>query len=149
MAVERAAGGVVKDAFEEFAAVAIGAGVVDEDVVVHLLLLVVKIKTVGLYIAVLAVHAHLGVVADVSTVEGYGHRAERSTCAERGVGVVEESGLVVEVLHFVAFDRGVLVNEYFGHIVGESGRGVVGVIAKDECGLAVATHDYEVAHLEE
>ena len=71
--VEGGAGGVVEDAFEQFAAVAFGAGVVDEDVVVDLLLLVVEEEAVGLDVAVGAEHGYFGVVADVAAVECHGY----------------------------------------------------------------------------
>jgi hypothetical protein len=54
MAVESATGVVVEDSLEEFATVAVGESVVYKYIVVHLLLLVVEIETVGFDIAVLS-----------------------------------------------------------------------------------------------
>ena len=149
MAVEGTMGTIVEDTFEELPAVAVGKGMVDKDVVVHLLFLVVEIEAVGFHFAMFTQHSNLGVVADVATVEGEGHATERSPLLHGDIGVVEQTSLVVEVLHLIVFHMGSFHHVYFGHVVGESGGVVVGVVAMEDDDMAVASHHHQVSCLEE
>ena len=76
VSVEARTSRVVDDALVQLAAVAVGLGVFHEDVVVALLLAVYQVQSVGLDVAVFAVHAYLDVVAHVAPAEGDGVHAQ-------------------------------------------------------------------------
>lgn len=149
MTIESTLCAIVKNALVEFVAFAVGESVVDENVVVDTLLLVVKVESVCLYLAVLAEHTHLSMVANVATIERDGYGTERRTLAKRDVCVVEQTCVVVKVLHLIIFHLGTFFHNDFGDIVRKSGMGVERVVAMDDDGMAVATNNDQVAHLEE